>query len=524
MRRPNILLFVADQLRADHLGCYGNPVVRTPHIDGIAARGVRATTFHAASTVCMPNRATLMTGRLPSLHGVRRNGIPLARNETPFTQLLADAGYRTALVGKAHFQPYGSFGDEDAWRTPRRDARQLPGTARDYANEWIPLWTKDTAHRTALPYYGFQHAELCLYHGDMVEGDYARWLAAQSPELLHLRGARHAIPDDRYICRDAWRTRVPASLSSSAWIAERSSAWLQAHAARATDEPFFLKCSFPDPHHPFTPPGRYWDMYDPAGVPLPPSFRAPPQSPPIAFIHALSASGAAAQNNHMPFAPGEREAREAIALTYGSISCIDDNVGRILATLQTLGLAADTIVAFTSDHGDLMGEHGVFLKMPFHWRGLSRVPFVWHDPRAPGPVGGAALQAACGTLDIARTVLEAAGCAPPAGMQGRNLLPWLADPTRAEGGACLLENESGGLLFGRPAPFRLRSLVTPTHRITWSGDPALRALHDLRDDPLEQHNAWDDAAQAPLRDALMEQLLAQMLAHADEGLSAWSPG
>ncbi len=523
MRRPNILLFVADQLRADHLGCYGNPVVRTPHIDGIAARGVRANNFHTANTVCMPNRATLMTGRLPSLHGVRRNGIPLARNETTFVQLLAQAGYRNALVGKAHFQPYGSFGDEDAWRAPRRDARQLPGTARDYANEWIPLWEKDAAHRATLPYYGFQHAELCLYHGDKVEGDYARWLADRAPELLHARGPQHAIPDGRYVCRDAWRTRVPAELYSSAWIAERGIAWLQAHAAQDAPEPFFLKCSFPDPHHPFTPPGKYWDMYDPAGVRLPASFRDPSQAPQIAFIHALAAGGQPAENNHIPFAPSEREAREAIALTYGAISCIDDNVGRVLTALQTLGLAEDTIVAFTSDHGDLMGEHGVFLKMPFHWRGLTRVPFVWHDPRAAKP-GGTTLQAACGTLDIARTMLDAAGCAPAQGMQGRSLLPWLAEPARAEGGACLVENESSGLLFGRPGPFKLRSLVTPAHRLTWSDDPALRAFHDLRNDPLEQRNAWDDPAQATQRDALLQQLLDQMLAHADQGLSAWSPG
>src|SRR5262245_30544908 len=105
-RRPNFLLFITDQHRADFLGCYGHPVLRTPHIDSIAARGTAFDRFHVASPVCMPNRSSLMTGRMPSLHGVRSNGIPLSRNAVTFVDLLRDAGYRTALVGKSHLQNF----------------------------------------------------------------------------------------------------------------------------------------------------------------------------------------------------------------------------------------------------------------------------------------------------------------------------------------------------------------------------------------------------------------------------------
>src|SRR5215470_20103031 len=102
--RPNFLLFITDQLRADHLGCYGNRIIRTPGIDSLAARGVSFDRFYVASPVCQPNRATLMTGRMPSLHGVRHNGISLSLNATTFVDLLRAAGWQTALIGKSHLQ------------------------------------------------------------------------------------------------------------------------------------------------------------------------------------------------------------------------------------------------------------------------------------------------------------------------------------------------------------------------------------------------------------------------------------
>ena len=104
MRQPNILLIMTDQHRADHLGCYGNRQVRTPHIDGIASKGTVFDRFYVASPICMPNRSTLMTGRMPSLHGVRHNGIPLRLGDTTFATLLGARGYRTALIGKSHLQ------------------------------------------------------------------------------------------------------------------------------------------------------------------------------------------------------------------------------------------------------------------------------------------------------------------------------------------------------------------------------------------------------------------------------------
>src|SRR5690554_6049694 len=110
MQAPNFVFVITDQHRADHLGCYGNTMVKTPHIDSIAAAGWRAQRFYVANPACMPNRAALMTGRLPSLHGVRSNGIPLPRSATTFTEVLRAAGYRTACAGKIHLQPMTADG------------------------------------------------------------------------------------------------------------------------------------------------------------------------------------------------------------------------------------------------------------------------------------------------------------------------------------------------------------------------------------------------------------------------------
>lgn len=511
--QPNIVLVVADQLRADHLGCYGNPMAATPNIDSLATNGTKFDQFHAASVLCMPNRSTILTGRLPSVHGVRRNGIPLPQSQRTFPQQLAAAGYRTALIGKAHFQHYGQFASGAAGPNPNDQVRRAePPTT--YEMELIDRWKSEPDHRAAVPYYGFDHVELCLGHGDRVEGDYARWLNEKSPGIEQRRGPDSELPGNQYLARDSWRTAVPEELYSSAYIADRSEDWLRNHAEHHDDKPFFMMCSFPDPHHPFTPPGRFWDMFDPRDVVLPETFRNRSTSPFIEFIHKISSNGTL-PNSHIPFAAGEREAREILALTFGSIANLDQAVGKIRAAVGANGFGRDTIVVFTSDHGDMMGDHGVFLKAPMHFCGLSRVPFLVADPfdsesRVVDDVGG--------SLDIAKTILAAAGVHPLIGMQGRDLL----DRAGSGSGGVMIENESAGIGFGRPGPFRLRTLRTNRWRLTISNDPGLCELYDVQADPGEVNNLWLDSRLVETRLDLLAELTTNMIDHAEVGLSPWS--
>jgi arylsulfatase A-like enzyme len=209
MSRPNFLLFISDQHRADHLSCYGNAALRTPHIDSIAANGTRFERFHVATPICMPNRATLMTGRMPSLHGARQNGIPLSLNATTFVDLLAAAGYRTALIGKCHLQSMSPTKPTIGMPEPEPTLISAP-TALQEADKSIPRhgrydqelasnW-KNPKHDLDLPYYGFQHVELCVNHGDKVVGHYSRWLAARNADWEKLRGPDNQLAGNTYVC------------------------------------------------------------------------------------------------------------------------------------------------------------------------------------------------------------------------------------------------------------------------------------------------------------------------------------
>ncbi|MBL8336251.1 MAG: sulfatase-like hydrolase/transferase, partial [Rhodoferax sp.] len=175
-RRPNFLLFVTDQHRADHLGCYGNADVRTPHIDALARSGCRFDAFHVATPICQPNRASLMTGRLPSAHGLRMNGRELSLGERTFVDTLREAGWRTALVGKAHLQNITVA--PTAWPAagePRLAEAYAPFPGR-YGQEVWKRWEEDPAHELTLPYYGFEDVALTIGHGDDQHGHWRRWL------------------------------------------------------------------------------------------------------------------------------------------------------------------------------------------------------------------------------------------------------------------------------------------------------------------------------------------------------------
>ncbi len=514
MRRTNFLLIVTDQQRCDHIGAYGNRIVATPHIDRLAARGWVADRFYVASPACMPNRASLMTGRLPSLHGVRHNGIPLSLGAATFVDVLKRAGWRAGLVGKSHLQ--NMSGKPAAWPpAARRLAREAQAPcAGNYEQEWGPNWRDRPGFELDLPLYGFDDVSLAVDHGDRVLGHYWRWLEQAHPDVAALAGSEHALPAPEYrltFSGQAWRTRVPEECSTTSWIAEETIGRLRTYAAGAA--PFFLQCSFPDPHHPFTPPGRFWDMYRPEDMELPASFHASIDPPPhVAWLRAQRDAGQAVKRTPAAFACDEREAREAIALNYGSIAHIDEAIGRVLRELDRLSLAQDTIVIFTSDHGDFLGDHQLLLKGPIHYQGLIRTPFIWADPLDPA---GRRSDALCSAIDLAPTILSRAGVPGYNGMQGRIL-----DCIDQEAGAdarqsVLIEDEVQRILFGFDRPPRLRTLVTQQWRLTLYANATWGELYDLAADPGECRNLWHDPAQAKVRSDLMAELIRQMTLHGE---------
>ena len=522
-RKPNFLLIITDQHRADHVACYGNPIVRTPNIDMLAARGFASDSFYVCSPICMPNRASLMTGRMPMVHGVRHNGIPLALNSVCFTDLLRAAGWRTVMVGKSHLQTM--TGQPPAAKRPTWDGLELPPPAlaealRDrvasdrYDQESGIKWRDDPDHDVELPYYGFDEVALANEHGDQVEGHYTRWLRAKRADGDSLRGAKNATPDESVIVPQGWRTRLPEELYPTTYVAETTKEYLEKFAADRS-RPFFLKCSFPDPHHPFTPPGRYFDMYDPGSIPLPASWDPgnAPLPPHVAWSWAQRDAGKAVKHTPLPFACTAAEARQAIALTYGMITMIDDAIGGILAKLAALGLADDTVVIFTADHGDFMGDHQLLLKGPMHYQGILRVPFIWVDPERPAQ--GRRSAALAQTHDIPATVLIRAGLAPFNGMQGQSLLPLIAGDESSGRSEILIEEEGQRLCLGFAERVRMRSLFTGRWRISVYDQVEWGELYDLAEDPNELRNLWDDAGAQRLKTDLLAALARSMVRNTD---------
>ncbi|MEM9062303.1 MAG: sulfatase-like hydrolase/transferase [Pseudomonadota bacterium] len=505
--RPNFVFFITDQQRADWLGCYGHPVVKTPHIDAIAACGMRFENFHTASPVCMPNRASLMTGRYPSVHGLRYNGCVLPASANTFVDVLAEGGYRTAAIGKSHLQPFtdkppigrktvetGSLAE--AWKPD----------ASDYGHEEPGRYEADGRYVFPTPYYGFQHIDMVTVHGDRCGGHYHQWFRETASDWQALHDDANELAHN-YTCPQAYRTPIPEELYPTAYIRDRSIDYLRAQG----DAPFFLFVSFPDPHHPFNPPGRYWDMYGPDEFDLNLPYEAHRNpTPPMRWMHENWRGAGGQTTPQTAMMLDEARLREAMALTAGMVAMVDDAVGGVMEALRETGLIDNTVVCFNSDHGDYLGDFNMLLKGALPFRSITRVPFIWSDPAAQTGVN----RALASTVDIGATVLERAGLAPYFGMQGESLLHVL------DGGQVrddlLIEYNDGGARLGFEAPARVRALLTGRHRLTVYRDQDWGELYDLAEDPNETHNLWDDPGMASVKLDLSLRLNRQLTALMDE--------
>jgi arylsulfatase A-like enzyme len=518
MKKPNFLLFITDQHRADNLGCYGNQIVKTPNIDSISARGTKFEKFYVANPLCQPNRSSLMTGRMPSVHGVRCNGTPLSLSARTYVEHLSNNGYETALIGKSHLQ--NMTGKKAMWSPSSEDFaiddNGVPLQAFDwnmhgleYENENPNFWRDKEDHAVITPFYGFNHVDLCTEHSDEVGGAYERWLLKKEPDGNNLRGRRNCQSDNKITTPQAWKTKLPEELYPSAYIGDMTLDYLDKHAASKDNDPFFIQCSFPDPHHPFTPPGKYWDMYNPDDMPIPTTINDGDSNMEV-FLREQLEKGEAVRDTQTPYAANAREIQEAMALTFGMITMIDDQIGRVLARLKELGLDEDTVIMFTSDHGDYMGDHGLMLKGPLHLQGMIRVPFIWSDPESRK---GKTTSSLAQTIDISRTVLDRAGIKPYWGIQGTSILGDITASQPTNRDAILIEDDRQRINLGFTRFQKIRTLITKQHRFTLGYPDARDELYDLIADPGELNNLWE--SEPKLRAELTDKLMRMSLEYQD---------
>jgi arylsulfatase A-like enzyme len=307
---------------------------------------------------------------------------------------------------------------------------------------------------------------------------------------------------------------MPEELYPTTYVQDEAIAFLE--DAADSPDPFLLKVSFPDPHHPFTPAGRYYDMYDPADIELPETFWDTHETSLSSYRQIASKRGDG-PGLMVPFSPTEEQFRKMAAAEYGMITMIDDAVGRILDALRASGKDRDTIVVFTSDHGDMFGDHGLMLKVSLHYQACLRVPLFVSGPG----IAAGRTDALASSLDVCPTLIGLMGLRPHYGIAGRDLAPLLDGSGGAVRDFALVEEEQ---MFPDPAtsqPIDMRTVVTRNARLTvHHANEPVGELYDLENDPHEMRNLWDDPAAASLRSAMMERLAYAMIGETRPGIKA----
>jgi len=494
--RPNILLITSDQQRADCFG-FENPHIKTPHIDRMAREGTRFSACITPNLVCQPARASILTGLLPLTHGVWDNGVDLDPmvGERGFSGALAAAGYRTAFIGKAHLSTKSTFAPTG---TPECNKSQA-----NYGPNWFG------------PYMGFQHVELCvvghLHRTRPLErpavGHYERWLRTRGKDEEALELWKTDLGPEIGAAQ-TWSSALPAAWHNSTWIAERTIDYI---AQRNSDRPFCLWASFPDPHHPFDCPEPWSRMYDPKSVELPKHRSRDLERRP--WWHKAVLEGKPqladpvmykfrAEGSRVPDQTDEQLAHMT-ANYYGMISQIDHNVGRILEALEQSGLARDTLVVYTTDHGELLGNRGLYLKHPIPYEDLLRIGMV---VRGPGVSAGRVVREPVSTLDLAATFHDYSGVAPARTLQSHSLRPFLQGQ-EATRDVAYSEWHVHASRCG--VALKLRTVRTKTHKCTFELESGAGELYDLVNDPDEMANRFDDPAYANIRKELYDMMRAR---------------
>ena len=451
--QPNILLITADQFRWDCLGCAGNPVIQTPHLDALAARGVRFENAYTPNPICVPARASIMTGNYSfECTGSKQNGGRIRDGQPLLTEVLKAVGYRTYALGKLHFVPYAPPGE------PRL-------------------------------VHGFEHVDL---------HESGRLLAKFDP-----KGELEGVEDYfDYLENEGWSgyTRahgignndvrpapspLPPEHHVDHWIADCTIRQIDRHQRQFSNRPFFMWMSSPKPHSPYDPPRPYDTLYDPRAIPAP-----------FGEVDDLA--------DRNPYIDATRYAHAIPSLSpeawqvirsyyYGCITFLDAMIGRVVAHLEQVGQLENTLILFSADHGDLLGDFGSCFKTN-HLNGSVRVPFL---VAGPGVTQGAVSEALVGLQDILPTFATAAGGDVGQPVHGRDLTHHLADPR-----APTWRDEVRAVYYSSTEVRQLgqSAMVTDSHwKYIYSEANATEELYDQQRDRSELHNlAASPAHQATL--------------------------
>jgi arylsulfatase len=463
-RSPNVLLVMADQHRADLMGCAGAAGVLTPNLDALAAEGVRFSRVSCQGPLCMPARASFMTERYVRDHGVYTNWAEIAAASPTYVRALRDAGYHTTLLGKAHLYRDELHTvehiDDLAWRLSDLGFAEVRETGDKFAGETPNRYTDALRDRDLLDAYR-RHIADRSYQGENESGQNATkrvpmWDATPMP-----------VPLDAYI---------------DFWHGEEAVRWVEGYDR---DEPFFTFLGFPGPHDPWDAPREAVDRYDGVDVAMPRSTRRPDLAGTGNYGKLLGAFLQLSDTETM-----SEDAIRGMRRAYSAdVSVIDDAVGKVVAALDRRGLLDNTWVIYTSDHGEMGGNHGMMSKCVLYEPAV-RVPLI---VRPPGGCEPRVVDDLVEHVDVPATLRELAGAPAIAQSEGRSLLGYLAGSDPVPRTVSVSEN------------WGFASFETERYKLVVDEDAVSACqLFDLASDPDEDHNLVHDSASRAVVDEIME--------------------
>lgn len=512
--KPNFLVFVTDQHRADWLSCMGNSILHTPNIDRIAEEGVLFEQAYCNTPLCMPSRATMWTGLPSSVHSARTNGVDLDDKYPVLPKILHDNGYRTVSVGKIHLK---------AWHmSPERGNRNITEYDPAILPECETVWNEGKCTKLPEGMWGLDSVHFLGGHGNYCFGEYMQWIQREYPkvyqELREKKSAKETTGK-----ADNYYSTVPLELHYNEWIANHT---IEELKKMPEEQPFFMWCSFPDPHFPFGPPAPYYDRYRPEEMPDPIAWEDD-RAKMNELYHAEYYEERGEESiDGGPCAYTLEQIKETKALAWGMVQHVDDCVGRVMQYLEQSGKKENTVVIFLADHGELMGDHGMYCKGPFHYEGLLHVPMAmsWPGHFAESKK----TKALVSILDFMPTILELAGIEYPCGpvkpweepfegkelytespLPGKSLVPLLEGRKEELQESILVEDDDD------IRKVNIRTLITKDYKITVYSDRTYGELFDRKNDPEERNNLWDDEQMKEVKQEMIWKLMQKMLANQD---------
>lgn len=483
-KQSNILFITTDQQRKDTLGCYGNPIIKTPNLDRLAEQGVIFDRAYCESPICLPSRVTMITGKASSHHGVLLHNTSMRDDEITLGDVLGANGYCTHFIGKPHFK-----------------SQQHRGTEESIAD-----WKDGKFEDWYGPYAGFQTVEMILGHSNCLGGHYGKWLRENHADQLDKFKAENFHSIDVKSGQGTYRCDIPEELYSSTYVGDKTCAFLD--EMQESDKPFYCFASFPDPHWPINPPKPYFSMYDDVDIPpnTPYDGEAEKDNYPQVFKTARNGEKTFyCGGGH--YLRGEGDDLKITRAYWGSVSLIDKNVGRILDKLEELGLTENTIVVFTTDHGEYMGAHGLMAKGGFLWEEYINTPFILRYPEVVS--GGKRIETLLSFLDIVPTLLDMAGIKDH-GMacDGVSQLPVLTGKAESARDSLFVIHPNSG--FPQTGPDQYALIKDEWKLVYFAGDKN-GLLFNLHEDPEELNNLYNRPESVQIQTRMIQSLLDEII-------------